>query len=309
MSSETLNTLVRSSAHLLGKAASLTSLTSRAYLSCLRAIVPRLSSKKRSQVVNSISRINWPSNCFKPRRVVLGNGTQVLLKPHQGEFDFASIMGGKLTYEQDVFQFLEPRLSQYDVIIEIGANVGVFTVFFEKGSSESTRIYSFEPSISAYTRLLENLHYNDCKRTTTFQCAVGDRSRIAWFFEPEGHLTNGSLVEGFASSFADNVKRNAVMMMSALEIQSILEKSNRSLIKIDVEGFEAEILTTLTPVLQQYKSDVVIEVLPEFEKPINQAIASLGSDYKFYAITKEGLVPQQSLHALEGSRDCFLSIH
>lgn len=294
-------------ADLLGRLAAVSSITAIPYVNALRLLGRVVSPKGRAQIINSLSRIHWPKSCLSARRVQIGTRTEIKLVPHEGEFDFAAILGGAMTYEKEVFEFLEAKVSEYDVIVEIGANVGVFTVFFEKLANNHARVYSFEPSTSAYSRLLENLQNNNCTKVRTFQCAVGDASKIAWFYEPEGHLTNGSLVQEFASSFSQNVKRNAIIMVAGGEIEQLLQNCKKSLIKIDVEGFESHVLAALLPVIKAHHPDLVIEVLPEYQSAINDSLKDVIQHYSCFSISRDGLIPQESLCAMSDSRDCFLT--
>jgi len=49
----------------------------------------------------------------------------VSIVPHLGEFDFAAHICRRMKYEREVVSWLSDR--QYDFVIEIGANVGIYT--------------------------------------------------------------------------------------------------------------------------------------------------------------------------------------
>lgn len=100
-----------------------------------------------------MANVAWPESVLGPREVTLATNTQFKLQPHNGEFDFAALLGGRLHYENEVFTFLESRMNLYDAVIEIGSNVGVFTVYFgKKLEGRGGRVYAFEPSKKAYAR-------------------------------------------------------------------------------------------------------------------------------------------------------------
>jgi hypothetical protein len=75
--------------------------------------------------------VPWKPLAFTPRKVVLGDRTEIELRPHLGEFDQAALFRSQLNYEAPVFAWLERHASdRYDAVIEIGANVGIYSVFF-----------------------------------------------------------------------------------------------------------------------------------------------------------------------------------
>ncbi|MFO0941617.1 MAG: FkbM family methyltransferase [Pirellulales bacterium] len=310
MSSSSVNSLIKSAGSALASIAAASATTSRLYLAALRSVFPLLSRFRQEQVLNSLRSVKWPDSSLRSRPVKLGQKAEFSLQPHQGEFDFDAILGGRLVYEPEMFEFLDQRIDRYDCIIEVGANIGVYSLYFEKCAKSGVKIYSFEPSRTAYQRLLHNLKLNEATRVTTFHCAVGEACKLAWFFEPDGHLSNGSLVQDFASIWSQNVKRNPVLMFGASEFDSLLEGSDRSLIKIDTEGYEAHIIRALQPVLARHKPDLIVEVLPTFEQEINQAIEEVATGYQTFAITQDGPIRLDSrVQAMQGSRDCFLTAH
>lgn len=138
-----------------------------------------------------------------------------------------------------------------------------------------------------------------------FDVAVGDETGFASFHEPEGHLTNGSLVSNFASLFSDKVNATRVLVLNAAALVELIEDQQRVLVKIDVEGFEAPLLRAITPLIKRVRPDMLLEVLPDFETVIDEAVREAAPDYQRFANTPLGLQPQDSLHAI-GGRDCFL---
>ncbi len=208
-----------------------------------------------------------------------------------------------------MFSFLDSRMRDYDAVVEIGANVGVFTLYFTAQLAKwgsDRRVYAFEPSRRAGLRLLKNLDLNQATNVSCFNCAVGDRTRFEWFFEPEGHLTNGSLVRDFAAKFSAEVRKAPCLMVDAAQLGELLDTHQRVLLKIDVEGFEAPLLRALAPVIQAKRPDILLEVLPEFEAAINDSAAMAAPGYEYFAIVSKGLQLQDRIRAVAG-RDCFLT--
>ena len=278
----------------------------RGYFAVLGCLGRHLSPHRRQQVMNSLNTVEWTGFSFPAREVHVAEGTRMMLHPHAGEFDFEAVLGGGLSYEAEVFRFLDGILDGYDAVIDIGANVGVFTVFMAKRLAGRGTVYAFDPSREVFGRLLENLKANALTNVAAFNCAIGQKSGFAMFTEPEGHLTNGSLVEAFARQFSTKVKRTAVTVLDAAELTSLVEDHPRVLIKIDTEGFEAVVLEALAPVLRARKPDLIIEVLSEFEEALNRVPVLTELGYRAASITPEGLVPCDRITAAKW-RDCFLT--
>ena len=252
----------------------------------------------------------WPQLQFAPRQVRLGKDTDVLLTPHVGEFDEQALFFRSLPYEQALFTWLEPRVGDYGTIIEIGANVGVYSVFFDRIArhlppNRQPSIVVFEPSGEAYSRLLANLRANDARHVATFQAAVGERSGLQTFYEPRGHLTNGSFTRSFAEHFSDDIQETAVLTIGANELGRWFESGRRTLVKIDVEGFEPQLLSALSPLLEAHRPDLLIEVLPESVDALS-ALPIL-KRYDRFLITRQGERREEAFYFSQEYFDWFLT--
>lgn len=278
----------------------------RPYFALLALAGPHLQARFRQQIINSLNTSRWPGMKFPPREIEVSAGTRLWLHPHAGEFDFQALLGGRFSYEDEMFAFLDPVIGRYDAVIDIGANVGLLSLYAGRKLGNQGRVYAFEPSTEAFRRLLENLRQNQSENVQAFNCAIGSRSGFAQFTEPEGHLTNGSLIDSFARQFSDQVNRTTVMMIDAAGLSVLLEAHQRVLVKIDTEGFEAEVLQALAPVLRARRPDLIIEVLPEFEAALN-AVPVLGElSYKAASIAPQGLVPTGTIRSGKW-RNCLLT--
>jgi len=254
---------------------------------------------------------DWPEMDFAPRRVRLGGRTEVALVPHWNEFDQEALFLNALEYEVPVFRWLEANAATtYDLVLEIGANAGLYTVFFDalfKGGSGPTRrrIVSFEPAPEPYRRLIANMAANDVQHVVAYQAAVGERSGLQVFHEPVGHLTNGSLLREFSEIFTGRIDESVVIVVAAPELERWVSTASRALLKIDVEGFEPELLTALGPVLRRYRPDLLIEVLPFTLDKLNADPVLV--TYDKYLILPGGLEKAAAFHASPQHRDWLLT--
>lgn len=255
--------------------------------------------------------IPWKPLEFAPRAVIVGDDSPIRLYPHLGEFDGAALFDRRLDYERAVFRWLEAHAgARYDAIVEIGANVGVYSVFFDtltrRSDARLTKIYAFEPSQTVYARLLANLAVNDARAVTPFCVAVAKASGFTRFFEPDGHLTNGSLAQDFAQSFSADVRETLVLAVDAMALEPLLAAHRRVLVKIDAEGLEPEILAAMEPLLEAYRPDLLIEVLPEIDRRLRAAPCL--SPYGFlHLFTDDGPRRCDSLVADPSARDWLLT--
>jgi hypothetical protein len=72
--------------------------------------------------------IDWPEIALPRRSVLAGTETQIRLIPHLGE---SVLFKKRLDYETPVFRWLEQNVLEYDLVIDIWANIGVYSVFLD----------------------------------------------------------------------------------------------------------------------------------------------------------------------------------
>jgi FkbM family methyltransferase len=304
-----VNRLLKAFGALLHRALAKSYLLSRIYFALLPMFSQWLPRKARQQLRNSIHTACWPEISLRPRTIVLGRTTRIRLRPHFTEFDFEVLLGTHLEYEHEVFEFIEPRIRDYDVVVEIGANVGVFTVFVAaaaRAESQSLKVFAFEPGRTAYARLIENLQLNGLDDVQTFNCAVGRETDFADFFEPVGHITNGSLSREFAMQFNEDIRSTRTLVIDGKLLNEFAAGSERVLIKVDAEGAEPMILRTLEGLVRRASPDLFVEVLPSTVSELNRMAFLQECGYRLLHLTRDGPVEREQFSAGAG-RDYFLT--
>src|SRR6478752_3910917 len=118
-------------------------IASRLYLETLCWVLRFLPHSHSKQLfLNSLAWTKWPIGELGCRTTRMGD-IDIRLVPHLGEFDFDVAINRNFQYEPEVYRFLSGVIEDFDCVIEIGANVGAFTLFFAKHTS---RVFAFEPS-------------------------------------------------------------------------------------------------------------------------------------------------------------------
>jgi FkbM family methyltransferase len=293
----------------LHSALSRSALVARLYLRLLPFITKPLPRRVQQQINNSIHTATWPRVELRPQAIRLGRDTTIMLRPHIGEFDFEALLSRTLHYESELFEFIEQRIINYDIVIDIGANVGVFSTFAASAArlrSHSLRVYAFEPSRKAYARLLDNLALNGLSVVKTFNCAVSDQSGFVDFFEPEGHITNGSFDRNFAALFSPQIHRTSVLAITGEVLEQLVSPDQRLLIKIDVEGAEPKVLRSIARLVRRCAPDLLVEVLSPVVVDLNRIEWLLDGSYQLFHLTAEGPV-KRTLFTPTDSRDYFLT--
>jgi FkbM family methyltransferase len=123
-------------------------------------------------------------------------------------------------------------LTPRDLFVDVGANVGAYTVL--ACTAKGARGYCFEPVPSTFVRLRDNLLINDLSsRVTALNLGVADK---------EGELTFTSSGGTLNHVATDGDQRVPTVSVPVRTLDQLLAGESPSFLKIDVEGFETAVL-------------------------------------------------------------------
>lgn len=151
-------------------------------------------------------------------------------------------------YEPYETYLLESVIEPGMTVVDIGANIGYYTVKFAKGVSTAGRVYAFEPDANNMALLKRNLTLNHIDNVTCEQAAVMDK-------EGELDLYLSDVNFGDHRSFESNeVALNAGFTrrstkIRALALDDYLNGTKVDLIKMDIQGAEVIALSGMLQTL------------------------------------------------------------
>lgn len=123
-------------------------------------------------------------------------------------------------------------------VIDIGANVGYYTVRLGDVVGPTGKLYAFEPNPELYPYLLENIKINGFSdHVTVFNHGLGDKETKLILNFGSYHLGGGSIVKQQSATF----DRSVEVLVKRLD-DVLHEVAAVDLVKLDVEGFEPQVL-------------------------------------------------------------------
>jgi FkbM family methyltransferase len=136
--------------------------------------------------------------------------------------------------EFEDMSFLLHVLRKGDTFADIGANVGAYTILASKNAGAIT--YSFEPVLATFNKLKKNIKANDIAPLVyPMLCGVGAKNGLL-FFTKKLDTVNHVVYE------KNNTINGEVAEVPVTTLDEIFIDQQPQLIKIDVEGFEWDVL-------------------------------------------------------------------
>lgn len=201
----------------------------------------------------------------------LPGGADISLQ-YRETLGWSSLLYG--TFELAELEFVKKQLRPGDIVLDIGANVGLYSVLMGVAVGQSGCVFSFEPSPANVLRLRKNLERNNLSTANVFPCALGesDGQMVLHLAEDPAYP---SLVE--VESGLSNGTDIAVQVNS---LDGVWEKSGRPMVsfaKIDVEGAEIAVIRGASNFLSVCKPMMLIEAnSPQQLEQISGLLRPLG---------------------------------
>jgi FkbM family methyltransferase len=197
--------------------------------------------------------------------------------------------GCALHLPESVIRHVEPR----SWVVDVGANVGIVSGQLARRVGTEGLTWAFEPLPRNVARLRQLAADNDLTQLRVYDHALGDRSGVATLRVPSiGH-------SGWASFRAPWINGGLIdVPMVKLDDLSDDQPRRLSFMKIDVEGYEAQVLHGATQTLKRHRPTLCIE----FNDLLLRGIGSSSAELLSYCgeLGYQPVAPVSEL-ALEGS--------
>lgn len=182
---------------------------------------------------------------------------------------------------EDLMQFGDRFLSIGDVVIDGGANQGVFTTAFASYVGPTGRVVAIEPMPYAVERVKQNAALNDCGHIVDVtERALSDVAETVTLDLSHG-VGAASITNDYGGSETAEVETIAI---DALVAEKGLDRVD--FIKLDIEGAELKALRGAEKTLRQHMPTICMEISTgsgsNVEEEAHHHLISLGYDaYEF----------------------------
>ena len=198
---------------------------------------------------------------------ILINEPLVYLKEYDGLFcinpksDIFFRLVTYKSYETDIARICLKYLDKEKDAIDIGANMGFYTVLFAKNLGMNRKVLSVEPSKNALKYLKTNIKENGVTgKVIIFEGAISDhpgRSEIKVIRNKEEYSTLGPMIH---PSVKNGMYEKEIITTAILDDLVHNFKIEPGFIKIDVEGAECLVIKGSRTVLSEFRPIIVSEL-------------------------------------------------
>ena len=188
--------------------------------------------------------------------------------------DYAEVFGNKLflskkglalsishygTYEELESKIMEEKIEMGNIVVDVGANIGLHTLNMARIVGKTGQVFAFEPDPSNFKILKKNVKINNYRNIILEQKAVGDKHGRTTLYQSDH--------PGKHRIFPQTEQAKSQVQVELTNLDNyfdsdMIDKIN--FIKIDVEGLEFSVLKGMKNILKNSKKiKILFEFMPE----------------------------------------------
>jgi FkbM family methyltransferase len=185
--------------------------------------------------------------------------------------------------EEGTIAWLKKELRPGDVFLDIGANIGVYTLYAALRLGDAGAVTAVEPHLVNAARLMENVQANGLgDRVSVLTAAVADASGFSTFnYRDWGAGTSNSQIGSCRDSSGAIYEAAARELKSVVTVDALIAAGairRPDIVKIDVDGVEPQILKGMQALLTGAvrPRSLQVEVEPATLEPVEKQLAAWG---------------------------------
>jgi FkbM family methyltransferase len=159
---------------------------------------------------------------------------------------FRLLIGG--VYEPFETSIVKKEIKSGDTVLDIGANIGYYTLILAKQVGKEGKVWAFEPEPNNFALLKKNITVNNYKNVILEQVAVTSKTGTSSYKYTRIH---------------DSSQMHGGIKINTIELDDYFKnyEGNIDFIKMDIEGAEGLAIKGMSDILQKSKN---IKILTEF---------------------------------------------
>ena len=248
---------------------------------------------------------------------LIDNGTKIILNKDS--------IYCKLIYfgfEESEIKFLRKFLKKGDTFIDIGANIGLYSIYASKIVNNNGKVIAFEPTPTTFERLRQNILLNNLTNIEANNMGLSNKkSVLKLHISTDGHDAWNSFAD------LDNIVISEEINVNVDTLDSYINKKmiqNIKLIKLDVEGWEKYVIEGAANLLKRkdapvfmvefteanaFASGYYLGEIYDFMKNHGYSWYSYNSELNSLILEKKKLhYPYENLIAIKNYCECYKRI-
>lgn len=209
--------------------------------------------KNPNSIISRTKNSNFLSN-FLPKNIVVKSPLGIIFLARIGYEDLVRFLFSHIVAKWEPIN--EIKIESKQIFVDIGANVGYYSLKFSSIIGKSGKIIAIEPDIDTFEILKQNCELNNFRNIETLNLAVSDTDGFLTLYRNEKH-------SGKSSLFLNSNETNSIKIPTKTLDNLLKDRFEKiDFVKIDTEGAELSILKGASNILK-ITNKILIELHEE----------------------------------------------
>ncbi len=210
----------------------------------------------RHRLVQKKKDRNWSKKFIKQNKFIYRLNDELFINVYEDSLLCKLIVEG---FEEAEISFLRRFLRPSDIFIDIGSNIGLFSIHAANIVGEKGSVFAYEPTPKTFTRLIENIQLNNLENIKAFNIGISDsKGTLCLKVSSSGFDAWNTFVGQEDFKFSRQVDVPVETLDDIYQYTFSENKSSIALIKIDVEGWERHVLIGAQSILKKQDAPVLM---------------------------------------------------
>lgn len=205
---------------------------------------------------------------------------------------FRAAVTGK--WDLTAYNIVRKLMKKSTVFIDVGAHIGTTSIPI---ANLGIKVICFEPNLDSAQLLIHNILKNNLSGVIVLPIGLGSKNLSGkWksLSAPIGNIAGSSLIPQWTNG--KRLSRERKIFISSLDEcllqMGLMSKLEDLIIKIDVEGFELEVMSGGTNAIEMHRPIIIFENNPSKlqSKKNDIKFYKIFCDYKFYSVSEDGIL-------------------
>ena len=161
-------------------------------------------------------------------------------------------------YEPYETKLILGQTKKGDVVVDVGANIGYYTILLADKVGKTGKVYAFEPDKINFEILKKNIEANNLNNVVAVNAAAGSKNETNILYRSKENLGDHKLYDNFQFS-KSNFQKEKVKI---IKLDDYLKNIKINLMKIDTQGWEPEVIAGAKGLIEENKPVMFLEYSP-----------------------------------------------
>lgn len=159
-------------------------------------------------------------------------------------------------WEKHISELLKDNLKEWDIFLDLGANIWYDSLLASKLVWETWKVISFEPNKDNFQKLSRNIEVNNFKNIQIYKFWVWkEKSKFELFYDESNPGATSIIKRG---NHNDSLKET----IEVVKLDDFLKRARIDFIKMDIEWFEYDAILWMKNILKENNLKIIFEYSP-----------------------------------------------